>query len=231
MEHADGPAATAHGRRTAGNAWGGGSLGNNVETTLGGGDSGGPSFVNVNGQLKIFAVNTYGFGNIVNGQVRNPPRFGSGSGGIVVSAYMTWINSVLNNGGGTNTAPVANNDSAVVARRGTVTINVLSNDTDAQKPHADDRRHHQAQPGQHHRQRQSDDHLQAQGERQQRHRLVHLSRQRRLAAEQLRDGDDHDRWHEHRHGQRQELRRHLRPRHAGFYRIFAGAIRDEVALW
>lgn len=116
------------------NAWGGGSLGNDQETTLGGGDSGGPSFVNVNGQLKIFAVNTYGFGNVVNGQVRNPPRFGSGSGGIVVSAYMTWINSILGGGGGgeENTAPVANNDSASVAKRGSVTIPVLANDTDAE---------------------------------------------------------------------------------------------------
>lgn len=115
------------------NAWGGGSLGNDQETTLGGGDSGGPSFVNVGGQLKIFAVNTYGFGNIVNGQVRNPPRFGSGSGGIVVSAYMTWINSILGGGGGgeQNTAPVANNDSANVAKRGSVAIPVLANDTDA----------------------------------------------------------------------------------------------------
>ncbi len=118
------------------NAWGGGSLGNNLETTLGGGDSGGPSFVNVGGQLKIFGVNTYGFGNVVSGQVRNPPRFGSGAGGIVVSAYMDWINGILGGGGGgggeQNTAPVANNDSATTARRTAVTIAVLANDTDAE---------------------------------------------------------------------------------------------------
>ena len=113
------------------NAWGGGSLGNNIETTLGGGDSGGPSFVNVGGQLRIFGVNTYGFGNIVNGQVRNPPRFGSASGGIVVSAYMDWVNSVLGGGGGENSAPVANDDTANTNKKGTVKINVMANDTDA----------------------------------------------------------------------------------------------------
>jgi hypothetical protein len=113
------------------NAWGGGSLGNNQETTLGGGDSGGPSFVNVNGQLQIFGVNTYGFGNIVNGQIRNPPRFGSGSGGIVVSAYIDWINGIIGGGGGENVAPVANDDAAQTNNKGKVTINVLGNDSDA----------------------------------------------------------------------------------------------------
>lgn len=114
------------------NAWGGGSLGNTLETTLGGGDSGGPSFVNVGGQLEIFGVNTFGFGNIVSGQVRNPPMFGSGSGGIVVSAYMDWVNSILGGGGGgENSAPVANNDTATTNKKGTVKINVRANDTDA----------------------------------------------------------------------------------------------------
>jgi len=88
-------------------------------------------FVTVGGQLQIFGVNTYGFGNIVSGQIRNPPRFGSGSGGIVVSAYMDWINSVLGGGGGgENQAPVANNDSGTTNKKGVVKVNVLANDSD-----------------------------------------------------------------------------------------------------
>ena len=71
---------------------GGLTLGNNIETTLGGGDSGGPSFIDDGaGQMEIFGVNTFGFG-ISGGPA--PPRFGSGGGGMIVSAYAGWIRSV-----------------------------------------------------------------------------------------------------------------------------------------
>lgn len=67
------------------------TLGNNIEATLGGGDSGGPSFINDgNGNLKIFGVNTFGFG-----QKAPAPLFGSGGGGIVVAYYAEWIQSIL----------------------------------------------------------------------------------------------------------------------------------------
>ncbi len=67
------------------------TLGNDIETTLGGGDSGGPSFIDDGaGGLEIFGVNTFGFGGKA-----SSPLFGSGAGGIVVSTYAEWILSVV----------------------------------------------------------------------------------------------------------------------------------------
>jgi len=67
------------------------TLGNDIETTLGGGDSGGPAFIDDgSGGLEIFGVNTFGFG------AKAPaPFFGSGGGGIVVAAYAGWIQSII----------------------------------------------------------------------------------------------------------------------------------------
>lgn len=75
------------------------TLGNDIETTLGGGDSGGPAFIDDGfGGLEIFGINTFGFG------FKAPaPLFGSGGGGIVVSEYVDFINSVM----GINLAPTA----------------------------------------------------------------------------------------------------------------------------
>ncbi len=79
----------------------GGTLGNDVEVTLGGGDSGGPSFLwndaNSNslidpGELTQFGVDTFG-GPTSGSPVA--PLFGSYAGGIVVSAYAAWIDSVI----------------------------------------------------------------------------------------------------------------------------------------
>lgn len=75
----DGPTASS-------STWGGGTLGNNVETTLGGGDSGGPSFVWVGGVPYIAGVNTFG----QTGKA-SAPLFGSLGGGIVVGAYTNWL--------------------------------------------------------------------------------------------------------------------------------------------
>ncbi len=78
------------------------TLGNNLETTLGGGDSGGPSFVNtVNSDgtysYKIAGVNTF----TIDKPNAPAPKFGSEFGGIIVASYQTWITSVLaGNGGG-----------------------------------------------------------------------------------------------------------------------------------
>ena len=69
------------------------TLGNDIETTLGGGDSGGPAFIDDgSGGLEIFGINTFGFGS------KAPaPLFGSGAGGIVVATYADWIQSILDN--------------------------------------------------------------------------------------------------------------------------------------
>lgn len=70
---------------------GGKSLGNLVETTLGGGDSGGPSFVNVSGTWLLAGVNTFSqsYGTI------SAPKFGSLGGGMSIPAYAPWINQVI----------------------------------------------------------------------------------------------------------------------------------------
>lgn len=76
---------------------GGPSLGNRSETTLGGGDSGGPSFVLKSGlnpslasSYAIAGVNTF-----VQSGTASYPKFGSFGGGIIVAAYRSWIDSVL----------------------------------------------------------------------------------------------------------------------------------------
>ncbi len=70
------------------------SLGNDIETTLGGGDSGGPSFIDDgNGGLKLFGLNTFTTQFAWNSP--DAPYFGSGGGGMVVQAYLDFINSIL----------------------------------------------------------------------------------------------------------------------------------------
>ncbi len=78
--------------QSAPNVIGGLSLGNDVETTIGNGDSGGPAFVLVNGQYQIAALNNF---LIQYGTDANPgpnfPFFGSGGGGAIVSAYTGFL--------------------------------------------------------------------------------------------------------------------------------------------
>jgi hypothetical protein len=76
---------------TGNGSFGGATLGNDVETTLGGGDSGGPSFALCTGcdptlasSYEIVGVNTFTQGT-------NAPKFGSLGGGINVGAYASWI--------------------------------------------------------------------------------------------------------------------------------------------
>ncbi len=74
------------------------SLGNRVETQLGPGDSGGPSFVEEGGILKLAGVNTFTFsfpGTPLLAQTPNAPSFGSGGGGMNVFAYRDFIASVV----------------------------------------------------------------------------------------------------------------------------------------
>lgn len=63
-------------------------LANNVETNIGGGDSGGPSFVEIDGQLLLFANNTFGFSGL--GE-ENPGAFGSMFGGILLHPYLSYL--------------------------------------------------------------------------------------------------------------------------------------------
>jgi hypothetical protein len=68
--------------------FGGATLGNNVETTLGGGDSGGPAFVQLGSTYYLAGNNTFTQGT-------NAPKFGTLGGGINLYPYLGWINSVL----------------------------------------------------------------------------------------------------------------------------------------
>lgn len=64
----------------------GDSLGNNIETIIGPGDSGGPALVSDGSGYAIAGVNTYveGYGG----------RFGDVGGGIVLAPYVSWIDSI-----------------------------------------------------------------------------------------------------------------------------------------
>lgn len=70
---------------------GGPTLGNDRETTLGPGDSGGPAFVLVGSTLFLAGVNTF-TATFTGGPAA--PLFGSGGGGMIVSAYFNFIAQV-----------------------------------------------------------------------------------------------------------------------------------------
>lgn len=74
---------------------GGPTLGNDVETMVGGGDSGGPAFVESGGSLLVAGVNTFNF-SLSGGPAAG--FFGSGGGGILLSSSSTknFINGVVN---------------------------------------------------------------------------------------------------------------------------------------
>lgn len=80
------------GPTTATSLSGGATLGNNVESTLGPGDSGGPSFIEVDGRLQLVAINTFGF-TVSGGPVF--PLYGSGMGGILIDPYADWIGTAV----------------------------------------------------------------------------------------------------------------------------------------
>lgn len=75
------------------NFLGGGSLGNSLETSLAGGDSGSPGFVEVGGQWRLAAVNT--FVSSFNGGPTTLSTFGTGGGGNLAYPYQAWIQSIL----------------------------------------------------------------------------------------------------------------------------------------
>lgn len=70
-----------------------GTLGSDREASLVSGDSGSSAFVKVGGQWQLAGINTFeamfSAGPAISGQ------YGTGGGGIVLSAYSSWINSVV----------------------------------------------------------------------------------------------------------------------------------------
>lgn len=73
------------------NCFGGpGTLGNDIESSVGSGDSGGPSFVQVGDELRLWGVNTFGVACIA-----PPPLFGSIGGGMLVTGYLDWISGFI----------------------------------------------------------------------------------------------------------------------------------------
>lgn len=77
------------------NMLGGEGLGNEVETTFAGGDSGSPAFVRTPGGWGLFGINTFIF-TYPEGATK-ASTFGTGGGGVVVGAYKEWIDGVLRN--------------------------------------------------------------------------------------------------------------------------------------
>lgn len=71
------------------NFLGGATLGNVIETTLGDGDSGSPAFVRVDGQWRLAGVNS--FVTTFGGGPTRLGVFGTGGGGMLLSAYAGWI--------------------------------------------------------------------------------------------------------------------------------------------
>jgi hypothetical protein len=73
---------------------GGATLGNDIETNVRGGDSGGPAFVEDAGQLLIAGVNTFEFA--LSGTTPPPGEFGVLGGGVLIDAPQgNWIASII----------------------------------------------------------------------------------------------------------------------------------------
>lgn len=76
---------------TGNNQLGGPTLGNDIETTVGGGDSGGPAFIDQGSYLSVAGVNTFVFQFGLAGAPA--PLFNSGGGGMLVPTYASWIDA------------------------------------------------------------------------------------------------------------------------------------------
>jgi len=70
-----------------------GTLGANREASFVGGDSGSSAFIQVQGQWQLAGINTYQATFAVGPATSG--AFGTGGGGVVVSSYAQWINSVI----------------------------------------------------------------------------------------------------------------------------------------
>lgn len=68
------------------NCFGGTTLGNDIESVVAQGDSGGPAFIEADGRMYVWGVNTFG------GSCVGPfSVFGSIGGGILVNGYLPWF--------------------------------------------------------------------------------------------------------------------------------------------
>lgn len=84
----DGPDASS-------NRLGGGSLGNDVEATVAGGDSGSPALVpGPRGSWQLVGINTF-----VAPRSEKNRRFGGLAGGVLLYPYVGWVNRVMAEGG------------------------------------------------------------------------------------------------------------------------------------
>ena len=82
----DGPKGTS-------NLVGGNTLGNTLETTVSGGDSGSPAFIrSSDGNWQLAGINTFTFTHMA-GQTTS--TFGTGGGGMLVSTYAPWIGNIV----------------------------------------------------------------------------------------------------------------------------------------
>lgn len=68
------------------------SLPNNRESSIGGGDSGGPSFVSMYGELMLVANNTFSQRYTIDGVTQIGGTFGTSFGGILLSSYIPYLN-------------------------------------------------------------------------------------------------------------------------------------------
>ncbi|MFM2096378.1 MAG: hypothetical protein RIS70_3502 [Planctomycetota bacterium] len=102
---------------------GGPSLGNNIETTLGGGDSGGPSFINNGTAWLLAGVNTFSQST----STASAPKFGSLGGGMSIPAYANWIGQVS---GGGAIVPASGDTSTGNGKNGTANVEVIRGQVD-----------------------------------------------------------------------------------------------------
>ncbi len=112
--------------------------GNDLEVTIGSGDSGGPSFIwddanndsNISSnELRLFGVNTFSQGG---GSIPVAPLFGSQGGGMVVNSYLGWIASVMNEApvlSGIETSTISYTESdAATQITNSITVSDVDND-------------------------------------------------------------------------------------------------------
>ena len=78
-------------------------LGNSIESSLASGDSGSPSFLVATNPPVLFGINTFLSG--FQGSPTDPGTLGTGGGGMVISSYAGWIDSVV---ASSQPAPVGN---------------------------------------------------------------------------------------------------------------------------
>lgn len=80
------------GRTLASNSLGEGTLGNRLEASLGGGDSGSPAFAyGPRGDWRLAGINTFKWSP----DPERDERFGGGGGGVLLLAYREWIEGVV----------------------------------------------------------------------------------------------------------------------------------------